>query len=262
MNNYKGVFHRLPGHRQKRRYMGYRVQTTEPQTLGNLALLLGGPGSHTKDQFTNMKARQCGVSSSLRTFHATACSYDTGRPMLDTHTPPGRYAKPWESARHRFMVSLAFQALAEQWLLLLQGTEIIAYLLHNLRVLGAERLPAIVVKDLLKGDVLESNQRRLQHVQAGLVGKGEHGSSLNSRFHKTSTSARHHNAKLRTGETKRERPSYLQGTAHDRVRVLPQRFQGSIRALGVRAEEFGSSVEPGISTWPQITNYIAQPNRV
>jgi hypothetical protein len=243
--------------------MGYRVQTTEPQTLGDLALLTTrGPGSHTKDQFTNMKARQCGVSSSLRTFHATACSYDTGRPMLDTHTPPGRYAKPWESARHRFMVSLAFQALAEQWLLLLQGTEIIAYLLHNLRVLGAERLPAIVVKDLLKGDVLESNQRRLQHVQAGLVGKGEHGSSLNSRFHKTSTSARHHNAKLRTGETKRERPSYLQGTAHDRVRVLPQRFQGSIRALGVRAEEFGSSVEPGISTWPQITNYIAQPNRV
>jgi len=50
--------------------------------------------SHTKDQFTNMKARQCGVSSSLRTFHATACSYDTGRPMLDTQTPPGRYAKP------------------------------------------------------------------------------------------------------------------------------------------------------------------------
>jgi len=34
------------------------------------------------------------VSSSLRTFHATACSYDTGRPMLDTQTPPGRYAKP------------------------------------------------------------------------------------------------------------------------------------------------------------------------
>jgi hypothetical protein len=41
-----------------------------------------------------MKARQCGVSSSLRTFHATACSYDTGRPMLDTQTPLGRYAKP------------------------------------------------------------------------------------------------------------------------------------------------------------------------
>jgi hypothetical protein len=51
-------------------------------------------GSHTKDQLTNMKARQCGVSSSLRTFHATACSYDTGRPMLDTQTPLGRYAKP------------------------------------------------------------------------------------------------------------------------------------------------------------------------
>ena len=62
---------------------------------------------------------------------------------------------------------------------------IIAYLLHNLRVLGAERLPAIIIKDLLKGDVLESNQCRLQHVEASLVGKGEHRSSLNSWFHKT-----------------------------------------------------------------------------
>lgn len=67
----------------------------------------------------------------------------------------------------------------------LKGTEIVAYLLHNLRVLSAERLPAIIIKDLLEGDVLESNQRRLQHVEAGLVGEGEHRSSLNSRFHRT-----------------------------------------------------------------------------
>uniref|UniRef100_A0A0E0BV46 Uncharacterized protein n=1 Tax=Oryza glumipatula TaxID=40148 RepID=A0A0E0BV46_9ORYZ len=45
---------------------------------------------HMKVQLTSMKARQCGASSSLRTFHATACSYDACRPMLDLQTPPGR----------------------------------------------------------------------------------------------------------------------------------------------------------------------------
>jgi hypothetical protein len=55
-----------------------------------------------------------------------------------------------------------------------------SYLLHNLGVLRAERLPAIVVQDLLERDVLESDQRRLQHVEAGLIGEGEHRSSLNA----------------------------------------------------------------------------------
>lgn len=47
-----------------------------------------------KVQLTNMSARHCGAPSSPTTFHATACSYDACRPMLDLHTPPGRYARP------------------------------------------------------------------------------------------------------------------------------------------------------------------------
>jgi hypothetical protein len=57
-----------------------------------------------------MKARQCGVSSSLRTFQATACSYDTGRPMLDTQTPLGRYAKPWKWVRFGGVISVSEMA--------------------------------------------------------------------------------------------------------------------------------------------------------
>ena len=53
-------------------------------------------GDQRNVQLTNMKARQCGApeTSSPTTFHATACSYDACRPMLDLQTPPGRYAKP------------------------------------------------------------------------------------------------------------------------------------------------------------------------
>jgi hypothetical protein len=47
-----------------------------------------------KVQLASMSARHCGAPSSPTTFHATACSYDACRPMLDLHTPPGRYARP------------------------------------------------------------------------------------------------------------------------------------------------------------------------
>uniref|UniRef100_A0A0E0EZ05 Uncharacterized protein n=1 Tax=Oryza meridionalis TaxID=40149 RepID=A0A0E0EZ05_9ORYZ len=48
---------------------------------------------HTKDQLTKQKARQCTLLSSPSTFHATACSKETWRPIPDKHTPPGRHGQ-------------------------------------------------------------------------------------------------------------------------------------------------------------------------
>ena len=50
---------------------------------------------HKKDQFTKEKAMQWTVlSSAASTFHATACSYDTLRPIVDMQIPAGKHAKP------------------------------------------------------------------------------------------------------------------------------------------------------------------------
>jgi hypothetical protein len=76
-----------------------------------------------------------------------------------------------------------------------------SYLLHNLGVLRAERLPAIVVQDLLERDVLESDQRRLQHVEAGLIGEGEHRSSLNAWLGRTFIRSVHYTMSMHDGSS-------------------------------------------------------------
>jgi hypothetical protein len=48
------------------------------------------------------------VSSSLKTFQATVCSYDTGR--FDTQTPLRRYAKPWRWERFGGVISVTEMA--------------------------------------------------------------------------------------------------------------------------------------------------------
>jgi hypothetical protein len=106
--------------------------------------------------------------------------------LLVRHRPPhARHAHTAGEVRETLESSTRIHrviSIFHRWLALVEP-RLLGYLLHQLRVLGAERLPAIVVKDLLEGDVLESDQRRLEHVEAGLVGEGEHRSSLISWFH-------------------------------------------------------------------------------
>ena len=53
-------------------------------------------GLHKKDQFTKEKAMQWTLfSSAASTFHETACSYDTLRPIVDMQIPAGKHANPW-----------------------------------------------------------------------------------------------------------------------------------------------------------------------
>lgn len=62
---------------------------------------------------------QWAFSSSFRTFHATAFSYETGLPMLDKQMPPGRVAKPCR-LKHVFKASVSRKRaslVASVWLL-------------------------------------------------------------------------------------------------------------------------------------------------
>jgi hypothetical protein len=54
-------------------------------------------------------------------------------------------------------------------------------LLHDAGELRAQVLPPLLVEHLLQGDVLERHQRRLQHVQPGLVREREHRHGLRGR---------------------------------------------------------------------------------
>lgn len=154
----------------------------------------------------NMKAKQWLQSLSSRTFHAMACSYDTGRFMPDTHIPAGRYANPWnEKGLHKISCVIIFissntsgmwkikttsyitwfstldsrdsNSLSETApkLIILELCEVLLvnHLLHYLGELQVENLPARFIENFIEHYVLKGNKRGFKHVKSSLVCKGE-----------------------------------------------------------------------------------------